>query len=407
MKRDSRTELGFTLIEMMIALLMAAVIISPLYIVTKGLAERTTQQSMSVEAMQRARIALATISTDLSRTGLMTSANPATDPQSICSMSGVTCAAVNRRAVVHLNPLPNNISLDSIMITGNFFNARTYTATVLGPNTIETHVGTMDSDQECLGGQFNETYTYLHITGPSGKTYDAAMGSAPTWSNGRCTVTTPNAPPGGLGYSPGDIVQLEASHTLLYTTIQVAGGTQADQGMDRHKLVRCLVNYDGTSGTCPVQGLEVNKCVSQIEVVADYVTDFQVWFRPVTTNATTLAQRPNYYANNAFDGNTELTLDPALGGTPGNNHLFSTNINDTLQNTWLDCDSASPTFPANRVRSAMVRLSVRSTRPSFDYNTADFMSGGSVARVPRLSLSGAFEVRTVNTEVVMPNMIGR
>ena len=72
---------GVTLMEMMIALLVGAIVVTPLYIVTRGMAQQSDAQRMDIETMQRARLGLATLSKDFGRAGLYASPNTLQDPK--------------------------------------------------------------------------------------------------------------------------------------------------------------------------------------------------------------------------------------------------------------------------------------------------------------------------------------
>ena len=79
MKKQKGKSLGFTLMEMMAALFIGAIIVAPLYIITRGMAQQTDTGRMEVEAMQRARMGIDSISRDFKLAGLSTSPNTEVD----------------------------------------------------------------------------------------------------------------------------------------------------------------------------------------------------------------------------------------------------------------------------------------------------------------------------------------
>ena len=115
MRHINRGSPGFTLMEMMIALFVSAVIVAPFYFVSSGLSQRSAKQQLETEAMQRVRWGLNTLAHDLSRVGLLVSPNPADDSQSLSKPSLIPNSSASfRRAVVHLNPNDASMNMDSI-----------------------------------------------------------------------------------------------------------------------------------------------------------------------------------------------------------------------------------------------------------------------------------------------------
>jgi len=412
---------GFTLMEMMIALLVGAIVITPLYIITRGMAEETTKQQMETEAIQRARIGLEMLTTDLQRAGMMVSPDPETDPDSIVQDGQ---HAFYRKAIVHLNRGGED-SFDSILLTGNFVSSNTYTA-VIGVDQLTIDQGFMHPD-DCTG-EFNPGYSYVHLTTGTGQTLDAKISS----SGG--SVTCPDHPyeedrcqctiildaaemilDGPGGFALGQQVHVEANQTALYRVEEVAEtGSEAPCQRSHRNLMRYFVDYDGVSSLgsdCDLSTVTDSMIdLNSGKVIAEYVQEFEIWFRTAVTG-TTLDQRPNYPTYTmllaADEGFTPCKQVAIYESSPGCN-------NPTADH--LSCAPTTSEYAPEHVRSAVVRLAVRTeeTDMSMEFDDVAVDAGivrFNVAQPPDPTAYcpdvGVYKVRTLVTEVAMPNITAR
>jgi hypothetical protein len=414
--------------EMMIALLLGAVIITPLYIVTRGLSLDTTRRQMETEAMQRARLGLELLSSDFQRAGMMVSPNPERDPDSIVQDNQ---HARYRRALVHLNR--DGDGFDSVLLTGNLVTANTYTAMIGAGGGSEVLVlnepfGHLD---DCLR-EFNGKYAYAHLTTATGQTLDARIAAGdssvtcpdhPYVPNScQCTVTLANGElilDGPGGFSEGQQVFVRANQTALYRveTVSEERAPSASETCElRHnKLVRYFVDYDGASaGALGGQACALASIADELidfasaKIIAEYVTDFQVWFRTVRPGST-VDLRPNYHQISE--------LGATMGFVPGSDSpIFGENAGEsTAGATHLSCGLDLTDMGPEHVRSAVIRLAVRTEVADPQTRMAGFDDAG----VARFNLAsppdddtlcpeiGMYKVRTVTTEVAMPNLAAR
>ena len=218
--RQTMSARGFTLMELMIALLLGAIIVTPLYIITRGMAEETTKQQMETEATQRARVGLALLAADIQRAGMMVSPNPQTDPDSLVQNGQ---HAFHRPAIIHLNR-DGAAANDAIVLSGNFVSARTYTAFV--DDGLLTIIEPFPHIDDCLE-EFNPNYAYVHLTNHTGQTLDAKIDSSAgvtcpdtgTGTECTCTVSVDNTDlivDGPGGFAVGQQVHVEANQTAYY-----------------------------------------------------------------------------------------------------------------------------------------------------------------------------------------------
>ncbi|MDD5306825.1 MAG: prepilin-type N-terminal cleavage/methylation domain-containing protein [Deltaproteobacteria bacterium] len=423
--RDSLTrQRGFTLMEMMIALAIGAIIVTPFYFITRGMASQTTKQQMETEAMQRARMGMSVLANDFSRTGLSVSPNTVIDRK---SMAPPGSTAMYRRAVVQLNRASG--APDAILITGNFLGSKIYQGLAVGTNRVIIP-DLLSSGDECTR-QFNSLYAYAHIVGPTGGTLDAWIESLST--TGQCTLTLWQSDLTDEGFTVGDTVWVSASQTLFYRTEDVAetvnmGGDECT-GVNR-QLVKYMVKFEGSSASdCSTASLgKINLALAgkTRTVVADHVEDFQVWFRPVDMVEANGRRRLDVHSYTAGD---LAAASPVAEFFPDNTtYVLPATVGGGVTNS-LDLSCADNyTYGPEHIRSALIRLTIRSEKADNTVDYAGFDSEGTdtstdtdtgVGRLVRYTLTNrklgdckekkgvAYKLSTVVTEVAMPNLAAR
>lgn len=410
---------GFTLMEMLFALLMGAIVVTPLYVVTRAMAEKSSVNQMEVEASQRARLGLHTLLADLSRTGLNASPYPFMDPRSMLFNSTANnIPSLHRRVVVHMSAGADS-RFDSIAISGNFLGGKMYQAVLTDPTQVKTLPGWVADQKECdqfkLLDENGANQAFIHLEGPTNKSFDSLVSGDPAFEDQVCTVTLAT-PVQGNGMAPGDPVVIGANQTVLY---RVEGGD----------LVRYFAAYDGTSvGVC--DNLIIPIPITR-QVVAELVAEFQVWFRPAQLSAGALEVpiAPNYYTPDAVVAADEEFVPGRAA------QLFPATLGDTPNAADLTCAAAGSglgRYAAQHVRAAAVRIAVRTdfTDPSLSVITESAADGGvggtdgfdtEASHYLEHSLIGyacsppncvnrpgsAFKLKTYTTEVAMPNLAAR
>lgn len=422
MTRRAKTAAGFTLMEMMVALVIGAIFITPLYLITRSMSQQTSRHQVETEAMQRARMGLNTLISDFSRAGLFTSPNPAVDRHSMCR-NAPNSSALYRYAVVHLNRGSTATGPDAVLLTGNFLGGRDYRA--FWNASASQLIFEVSTQEDCVR-QFNPAYAYAHITGTNGKSVEAKVTNT-SFTTGQCTVTVQATDITNEGLSHGEAnIFVSSNQTVLYQVEQV-DRTDPASGcrITRNDLVRYFVDYDGTSplGACsltnlPGTRLDSTQQVNSRQVVAEYVEDFQVWFRQaraiIAANARPRLLPVYSTVNQIVAGNQEFAPPDAL-------HMFPLTIGGTVSSTDLSCDSEdNQVFGAESVRSALIRLAVRTekTEPSIDitafgnpptgrlarFSLAPYPSGNDLCKE---KTGAAYKLKTIMTEVTMPNLAAR
>jgi prepilin-type N-terminal cleavage/methylation domain-containing protein len=408
--RRRNSSLGFTLLEMLAAMAMAGAVMAPLYIITRGIAEQTSSKQMEVEAMQRARIAMDTLIRDFSRAGLFTSPNTSVDNRSLNNQTSGN--AQFRAAVIHLNP--GGTGPDAVMLSGNFLGSDAYRALAISESQLRI-IGTMGNREDCER-QFSPAFAFAHISDNSGRELDARVTDA-IWTDKICQVTIDSRDYHTQSFKSGDTILLSANQTIVYA---VEDGT----------LVRYFVDYDSNSlsNGCSIDAAVTSAAnikvpgtvlVNTRQVVANFVQDFQVWFRPVTSsNGWVVPHYQSWDTVNNESGEGKFFED---GFTPADDKvIIPLSTTDTISDDSVTCGSfehSGSLIGPEQVRSALIRLTVRSEKSE----TALLISKDDeptrlekhlLAADKSMPLASGeawfpYVLRTVTTEVEMPNLTAR
>jgi hypothetical protein len=321
-------------------------------------------------------------------------------------------------------------------LSGNFLGGKVYRGYLDG-NAITFQEANL-TQYEC-DTQFNRAYAFAHLTATTGNTLDVRVESAPTFTagTGQCTLTlvAGDLVAGDTSiadFSQSGFFDISANQTALYFVESVA----TPEGT-RNDLVRYFVDFqssDTASATCTSVGattalqvtLPGNSVIAQDtrQVIAEYVEDFQVWFRPMTAevvNGTATWTEPHYHAISDVVGQSEDNF--SNGFLPSSTaYLLPLGVatDTSTDTTSVSCAAASGTqIGPERVRSAMIRLAVRTERTNQaidfrafsatesrvvqntlrEYSAAD---GGPADRVGAL-----YKIKTLVAEVMMPNLSAR
>ncbi len=422
MMRRQHQRTGFTLIEMLVALTVAGVLVAPLYIITRNMGEQTGSRRMEIEAMQRARTAMDMLVRDFARVGLYTSPNTFLDTRSHNRNLEYSSAQL-RSAIMHLNR--DSDGNDALLLSGNFLGNQTYEAYATGETALE-FIRPVEDDAECLE-QFKSPYAYAHIVDKYGKELDAKVDTASLSAGGggasicHLAIVSNDASP--LSFKPGEQVRVSANQTILYW---VEGNT----------LVRYFVNYKGKNGDastfgagdCNLAGVtdiaNVDAAIpgevvqSTRRVVADFVHDFQVWFRPVTYepdgSAATHGGLPHYHtvatlntqsAGEYADGYLKAAKWHYIPKAVGETTVVADNISCAMLNSAVNTpENIGP----ERVRSAVVRITVRTEQTDHGLRNDSIDPTG---RLMRYHLTPgpffAYRLKSLVSEIELPNLATR
>ena len=418
MKRNSKIARGFTLIEMMFALVLGIIVLAPLYIVTKGLSQTSDTHRMDIEAMQRARVGVDALIRDFKSAGLNVSPNSEIDGR--CYNRNITGSSAQfRRAVAHLNRGAEGN--DAVLLSGNFLGSKVYEAFVDG-NEVELRNIT---SAECAD-QFSGNYAFAHIVGPTGRSLDARIDGDAEFSSGLCTFQVESGDLSAEVVGDSDMAYVSSNQTA-FIWVESSGG--------RNQLVRYFVDYQSGSsadGDCSATGVSEIASVtlpgdSSIvtntrKVLVDYVHDFQVWFRPVTRNG--VWTTPHHHSAELLVGEVGGNFERGFV-LPDAAYVMPLDVNGAISGNTehISCAASdSANIGPERVRSAIIRLSVRTEKTDqslnfsaysgansriVDQTLSGYSWGGADAGAPENKPGTAFHLKTLVVEVFLPNLAAR
>ncbi len=412
------TQRGFTLVELMIALLLGAIVAVTLTGITRSMVEESKNQQYIVEASETARAGMDMLRMDLMRTGMFVAANPrnAENPDSLVSNSGVsgTHAAYYRNAIVHLNP--GGTGPDSVVLVGNFIGDRVYEAEVDVEAGNQIRILGGITEDHCLR-EFNPKYAFAHIITGTGQTHEAKLdqGNPPDAQNCvggfcECLLTFPQGEliDGAFGER---LVKVAANQAVMYRVEVVQG---------RGVLMRYFIDYDGNApmaSNCNVPTSVANfiHFPSAVEI-AENVVDFQIWFRPIDPAS--------------IGGNVDRALYHPLATLSTNaaplrplptNVIVGANQPDqatTLVHLSCPTGAGGNVLGPEHIRSAIVSLSVRmnetdqSVRLGQDTDSDTDAEGASMVverelAPPPAGDVGMYRTRRYYMEVKLPNLMSQ
>ncbi len=357
---------GFTLIEIVVAAMIALLVIAGLYVVYAGHARVFRTQEMVAQAQTGARFGMEILKEDLERAGAMI--QPDTNEpgirQHICRIPNVDGDRIQAVRLVHNSgavPVPQNVMPagsdsnptqrpDELTLMGNYTDSEEYWVDEFTGRAIllqDTSAADVTSPFPANATEFNNIFptdnTALVRVRLGAKSFYSVIDEA-AFANKRLSVLDNTCV---AGTSEG--ARLNVVNQIRYS-VQLASAagtlTPRERNMlagpppnppnislqNRTDLIRDVIDW--TDGT-PV--------LARREVVAQYVVDFQVWF--LFSDISQPALGPS------VDQRQMVLADNLTGNNPCNGGTLGTGPNCLVSNA----------------HAALVRLSVRTSRedPNF------------------------------------------
>lgn len=403
---ERRAEAGYTLVELMVAVIITSIVVSALYSVSRSATETFNQQQRTAEMQLRLRFAMEQLRADLSRAGYMATPNSALDPR-VCPRPSTNYQGIEITSDVAA-PIPLSsdnqyIAPKLVRMMGNFASVDEYVVAGISGSTISLQNQTPQWARVTSGTQFERIFMgatggrrLLRIVSPTGQMqfvqvvggmYQASSSAAlpqlivsppPTLVGDGATSTGIGAACGitglGVGATVSPVSMIEYRIGNLATTLPQLYPADATQAALKTDLIRS--EYNLLPGPTLMVGSE--------RVIGEYAVDLDVGMSIDVGNPV-----------------GSLTGMPSLQVVP----FGDTRITSLAGNvTTVGVGSAHP----ERVRSLIVRLSIRDREqdPGFGW-----VSRASTDPLTRFRVfadrEGAARVRTLTTEVVLPNLAVR
>ncbi len=178
-RRPAGAQSGYTLVELMIAVLITSIVVGSLYSVSRQATETFNQQQRTAEMQLRLRFAMEQLRADIARAGFMSTPNSFSDPR-VCPKPTTLYQAVeiSRPSPVRV-PLPSEnrfVNPVSLRLTGNYSSVDEYAVAGITGGTIVLQNQTPQWARITTAAQFNRIFLggaggrrLLRITSPNGQ----------------------------------------------------------------------------------------------------------------------------------------------------------------------------------------------------------------------------------------------
>lgn len=409
-RRPRRALRGYTLVELLVAMLITAVTVVALYQVSRSATDTFNQQQRAAEMQLRLRFAMETLRADIARAGYMMSPNTATDPR-VCPRPMLPLQAIEiAHETVSPIPLPTDnahVRPARLRMIGNYTSLDEYRVAGVSGSTV-----TLQNQTSQWANVESAAEMERIFVGPAG--------------GRRLLRITSNT--GGVQFVQVTAVTWQPSSGTALPTLTVSPApTLIGEGM-------------GMGAQCGVSGLDVGATVAPL-IMVEYRVDnlyndsnHRARHREAYPADETAAQLKSDLVRREFNvqpalvenfGATrivgEYAVDFDLGvavddglpagsltGPPAMRTLAAGNLAiDTLVGSVesLGVTSALP----QRVRSLIVRLSIRDRDQDSNFGWVARASAADPLTRLRVYADrpGAARVRTITTEVALPNLAVR
>ena len=380
-----RRRQGFTLVELMVALVAGAIALVSIYFIAAASSRHFQEQQRIAQQQMALRMGMEQIRRDFSLAGFHGTPNSQNELR--CSTPPATIVGVEHVEGDGTANLPNastnGVHADTVRLTGNYVTTDAYLAIGISGSGNTVHLqrnwqafrrtfGADDSgfssgySPEAFEAVFDDRADrWVHIVTQQQRHFFARINGA---SGAAATIDiTPGLQPGGhctIGLADSAMVSplarieyvvLDANTEPVLANLRVTDTAfRAVEGDIHPVLVRREVNM--TTG---------DPIVETTRVIAEYVADFDV----------------DYWVDTAPDDTSPPNLE-------------------------LRSDDEIAAIEPHRIRSAVVRLSVRNSREDPRFTFTDRDPALPLTRYEVLpGVEGAARVRTATEEIAMPNLI--
>lgn len=372
---------GFSLLELMVALVAGAIAITSVYFVSSSSSRHFHEQQRIAQSQMSLRTAAAQIRRDFSRAGYLGSPNTARE--TACpDAAGLTVASATAFGAIQVldgnatgllaEAALNRVEADTVRLTGNFATGDAYKVSGTQAATTLNFATSWQGFRRSFGVPYNaalftsamQVGRFVHIVNDSNGGHWFAAILAVSAATNPPTITIDRGLPNCFRRC-ADGCTIAPLSRIEYRVLDMAGslssldpGTLAALGNTGQVLVRQEVGFD--AGATAVANSE--------RVIAEYVADFDV----------------------DVISNTQLT--------PGLPLILA------LQND--AAATAVTTATPNLVRSAVIRLSLRTATEDQNFPYVARAIGAPLTRyeIAAGGVVGSARVRTTNLEVLLPNV---
>jgi len=392
-ERAQRSRAGFTLLELMVALVAGLIAISSIYYISAASSKHFHEQQRVAQTQMAVRMAMERLRRDVARAGFLGTPNSQKEVSCRSAAGGVQLRAVEYLPNADVGALPNaaenGVTADGIRLTGNYVTSDAYLAQGLG---VGGRTVTFQTDWQAFrhtfgivgstydGAAFDDVFRagrFLHIETQQGQHFFVQITG--TNASNQTVTFTPNLPVGSTcipGLGDGALVSPISRIEYRVVDPRTAGG------------LANLLSPNATGGTDP--GLADARGLKPAVLIRREV-DFTNAATPIAgSEQVVLEFAANLEYSFVFDSQSVRGQPPTLvTQTKG---IAATTLNVTPE----------------RVRSVLISLSGRTPDQEPTFHWAARAANAPLTRYrANPASSGASRVRTLTTEVLIPNVASR
>lgn len=408
---------GFTLMELMVASLLSLLIVAGLMAAFHSHTSFYHSQEEISQTQYNLRVAMETIKDDLKRAGFMSTPDSNLDPRICQPRPNPVIQAIqlqHNNGYVPNNSLYNTIiQPDLLVLSGNYSDSEIFWAKTIKGNLVYLQYNAADPDdpfpptQDSFGFTFNKNALLRIVNhGEKNATMFANIVSA---NFGQQLIQVVNNIPrigqqgAGCGITGwGEGTEINVVNLIAYRVENPLNTLDGSSGLSPgEKVLKSNKIYsDRLNNTAVLVKYQLDPTQKNLtplqnsrEVVAENVIDFQVWFRFNNPNGPV--------ADEPFIVTTENPQVAPFQGDP-----FAVSWTGSLP-----CGSnqlGSNSCPVNEIRSAIIKLAVRTSREDPNFIDPSFITGKNINPYmwfrPSSTSGSSARVRVLITEVLLNNI---
>lgn len=405
--RCAKHQSGYTLIELMIAVLITSIVVGSLYSVSRQATQTFNQQQRTAEMQLRLRFAMEQLRADVARAGFMSTPNSFSDPR-VCPRPTTLYQAIeiSRPSPVRI-PLPSDnqyITPVTLRLMGNYSSVDEYAVAGITGSTIVLQNQTPQWARVTSAARFNRIFMgaaggrrLLRITSPNGQSqYVQVIGGVYQTASSAALPELLVTPPPVL---VGDGSSGSSSGAACGITGLGTGSTVAPITMVEYAIDNLSAALPGLYPTDPTEAAAKSDLVRR---------EFNLLPAPIEVPGSA-----RVIGEYAVDLDVALAIDVGnpMGSATGMVSIRTVPFGDSSITQLIGGLSSvgAGTARPERLRSLIVRLSIRDRqqdpgfpwvqRPGANFPLTRFRVFGD--RV------GSAHVRTLTTEIAVPNIAMR
>lgn len=396
-----RANSGYTLVELLVAILLTSIVVTALYAVSSSATETFNQQQRTAEMQLRLRFAMEQIRADVSRAGYMGTPNSVTDPR-VCPRPATGYQGLEiARTTPNPTVLPSeNLYIEpvTLRLTGNYVSGDEYTVAGVSGQNIALQNQSPQWTRIQSQGEFDRIFgtaaapRLLRIMSTTGQ-MQFAVSTGGTW------VSSSAAGLPGLTLTSTPLVQGAGA------SASSAGAGCGLSGLGVGATVAPISMVEYNIGSLATRLTELYPVDTAVRAAKTDLIRREYDLRPSPVEIETAARLVGEYAVD-FDASVAYDL-----GNPANTIVAQPSMrtlafgDPTIATLVGSVASGGGVARPQQVRSVIVRLSIRDRdqEPSFGW-----VQRGSTSALTRFRVFanriGAARVRSLVTEIAVPNL---